>query len=603
MEDGPQLMSMGLRRRKMEKQQEAGFNYEDVTNPSASAGVATDEIHHNEGEYTPADAATSAEMAMADSPSLSVVDSFVYRYERWVPYVIAAVALFTRFYRLPYPAGVNFDESHFIRFTNQYTARTYFFDIHPPLGKLSLWLMGQLVGLNLPDPSHRPFMSLPTDCNYEHISEDYVPGCKYVYLRSVASIHSAATVLMLYFIVRNWGAGVWGGILASGLLLFDLLNNIQGRLVLLDVQLSFWTMACLLGAQYWWKRLNEHFEAAEDARAIEEGLLPTTATATKGSDGSDPSIESAVPKRAPRLMSALERNLWCVGMGVLCANACSVKMTGGVTPLLVAVESFFALWFLKRGAPFIDLLKILVVSFFVYAFYFAVHFALLTRHGDGDEEFMSDQFQSTLLENRLYDPTAKWEGFWYTFFSLNKRMIVHNANILAPHPWMSSWWEWVLNLRGVSYYGRDHPFTYTAAVYLIGNHAIHLGVIAGSVAFLACVAAYLRFKPHYNQATLGSVKAFLLQGSFCLLAYWLNLAPYLGVARSTFIYHYMPALLYGELLLARVVEHVAGRFTPSAVKVVLLIVGVVWLHYSPWIYGFPLTNDAHHRRRWNPRWD
>jgi dolichyl-phosphate-mannose--protein O-mannosyl transferase len=287
-------------------------------------------------------------------------------------------------------------------------------------------------------------------------------------------------------------------------------------------------------------------------------------------------------------------------------------MTGAVTPFLVAVESFFGLWFLKRGAPFLDLLKELVTGALTYAGWFAVHFAILTRHGDGDEEFTTERFQSTLLESRHYDPAARWEGFWTTFYALNRRMIVHNANILAPHPWMSSWNEWVLNIRGVAYYGKDGKDTYTAAVYLIGNHAIHMGVIAALVLFVACVALHLRVRPfaarlqllgHSAAAATPGLAAFFASGSFCVVAYCLNLIPYLGVARSTFIYHYMPALIYGELLLARVVEHLAGSRTPQAARLVLLIVGLVWLHYTPWIYGFPLTNDAHQRRRWNPRWD
>lgn len=32
----------------------------------------------------------------------------------------------------------------------------------------------------------------------------------------------------------------------------------------------------------------------------------------------------------------------------------------------------------------------------------------------------------------------------------NARMIKHNANILAPHPWQSTWWEWLIDARGVS---------------------------------------------------------------------------------------------------------------------------------------------------------
>jgi dolichyl-phosphate-mannose--protein O-mannosyl transferase len=35
-------------------------------------------------------------------------------------------------------------------------------------------------------------------------------------------------------------------------------------------------------------------------------------------------------------------------------------------------------------------------------------------------------------------------SFWYTAVKLNRRMIVHNAAILAPHHWQSKWHEWLL---------------------------------------------------------------------------------------------------------------------------------------------------------------
>jgi len=38
------------------------------------------------------------------------------------------------------------DESHFGRFTGQYHAGTYLFDIHPPLGKLVFYWVGKLTG-------------------------------------------------------------------------------------------------------------------------------------------------------------------------------------------------------------------------------------------------------------------------------------------------------------------------------------------------------------------------------------------------------------------------------------------------------------------------
>ncbi len=50
------------------------------------------------------------------------------RHRRWLPLLVFAVAAFVRFYRLDCPNGVVFDESHFGRFTNQYTKGEFHFD-------------------------------------------------------------------------------------------------------------------------------------------------------------------------------------------------------------------------------------------------------------------------------------------------------------------------------------------------------------------------------------------------------------------------------------------------------------------------------------------
>ena len=39
----------------------------------------------------------------------------------------------------------------------------------------------------------------------------------------------------------------------------------------------------------------------------------------------------------------------------------------------------------------------------------------------------------------------------------------------------------------------------------------------------------------------------------------LNLLPYFFVKRSCFIYHYMPALFYGELMTALLIDKMAGE--------------------------------------------
>ena len=66
----------------------------------------------------------------------------------------------------------------------------------------------------------------------------------------------------------------------------------------------------------------------------------------------------------------------------------------------------------------------------------------------------------------------------------------------------------------------------------------------------------------------------------------------------------MPAMMYAEILAGLLLEKLAGpRWAPLAAKTLLLPVVAVYLYYAPWIYGFPLTNDGHERRRWLPRWN
>ncbi len=58
--------------------------------------------------------------------------------------ILGVVSLVARLYRIGTPDGVVFDEYHFGRFVNNYLDGDYFFDIHPPLGKLTLAFLGYL---------------------------------------------------------------------------------------------------------------------------------------------------------------------------------------------------------------------------------------------------------------------------------------------------------------------------------------------------------------------------------------------------------------------------------------------------------------------------
>lgn len=59
---------------------------------------------------------------------------------------VTLVAVVLRFYRISEPRQVVFDEVHFGGFASHYLKGTYFFDVHPPLGKLIIAGIGHFYG-------------------------------------------------------------------------------------------------------------------------------------------------------------------------------------------------------------------------------------------------------------------------------------------------------------------------------------------------------------------------------------------------------------------------------------------------------------------------
>lgn len=304
-----------------------------------------------------------------------------------------------------------------------------------------------------------------------------------------------------------------------------------------------------------------------------------------------------------RYMDEWTRLAWVLAIGIVCANAVSVKFTGLAAPGMVAVESFFALFVVKRAYPLRDLILIAIVVVLVFAGYYKLHFDLLPLSGDGDE-FMPPEFKATLIGNPLYNAAAPKPGFWDMLVYLNIDMVRASDGIVERHNWDSVWWEWIVNKRGVLYYSVDRFHTYTEGVYLLGNPM----VIWGLVGFLGIAALllllFLRLRTDVANGFWAAHGTFYCSITFCLIVYALNLLPYVAVKRSTFIYHYMPAMMAAQIMSGLIVDRLTPSYMkPGVVKILLVVVIGCYLYYAPWVYGLPLTNEAHARRRWLPRWD
>lgn len=149
---------------------------------------------------------------------------------------IIVLGLGLHLYRINYPNTPVFDEVHFATYSADYITGHAFDDIHPPLGKLiyasvlALYPPADLVGAQyveiLPTPGGKGLTLIPNMVPFQKFP--YVP------LRTVDAIFGAALPIALYFLMRNLDAGRVPSALAAVFMVFDNALLVNTRLILID---------------------------------------------------------------------------------------------------------------------------------------------------------------------------------------------------------------------------------------------------------------------------------------------------------------------------------------------------------------------------------
>lgn len=304
----------------------------------ANALAAT---HHNVIE--PEDAKTGKA-----TTSLASNQGTFYEIERILgPIIFTALALFTRLYRIGASNIVTWDEAHFGKFGSYYLKREYYFDVHPPLGKMLVGLSGYLAGYN-------------GSFGFES-GHTYPEDLDYTTMRVFNAMFNVFCVPLAYFTAKELKlntATVW---LVTSMILFENTYVTLGRFILLDSMLVCFTFTTVYGLSRFHNLQREPF-----SRQWWTTLLLT-------------------------------------GISIGCVT--SVKMVGLFATALVGVYTVADLW-IKLGdtkMPYktyfmhwvARIIGFIILPTLVFMAAFKAHFIILTKSGPGDSN-MSSLFQANL---------------------------------------------------------------------------------------------------------------------------------------------------------------------------------------------------------------
>ncbi|EER38702.1 dolichyl-phosphate-mannose-protein mannosyltransferase [Histoplasma capsulatum var. duboisii H88] len=278
--------------------------------------------------------------------------------------LLTAVSVVVRLFRIYQPTSVVFDEVHFGGFATKYINGNFFMDVHPPLAKMLIALVGYLAGFR-------------GDFDFKEIGKDYLePGVPYVAMRMLPAIMGIMAVPTMFLTLKAYGCRTSTASMGALLVTFENGLVTQSRFILLDSPLIIFTALTALAFTNF---TNQH----------EQG-----------------------PSRA----FGASWWFWLTLTGIFLGATVSVKWVGLFTIAWVGSLTLVQLWVLLGDTRTVTV-RVWFKHFFARAFclivipvgfymaMFAIHFLCLSNPGDGDG-FMSSEFQATLSSKKMQDVPA-----------------------------------------------------------------------------------------------------------------------------------------------------------------------------------------------------
>ncbi|KAI5970245.1 PMT6 [Candida margitis] len=278
------------------------------------------------------------------------------------PLALTALSALVRIYHIDAANYVVWDEAHFGKFGSYYLKREFYFDVHPPLGKLLVALSGYLAGY---------------DGSFEFESGKAFPDdMNFAFMRLFNCLFGILVTPLTYRTAVLAGFDQWTCWFVSLMVIFEQLSLTLSKFILLDSMLLFFTVFtffCLV---------NLHKVCSERMEMSKLGFK------------------------------------WFLLTGISIGCVCSVKWVGLFVTILVGLYTGYDLilkyfqvtstdtlnWKTYVKHWILRVASLIIIPITIYMLAFKVHFQVLNHTGPGDGS-ISTLLQASLVGNNLqYGP-------------------------------------------------------------------------------------------------------------------------------------------------------------------------------------------------------
>lgn len=295
---------------------------------------------------------------------------------------ITIASLGTRLYKIQEPPHVCWDETHFGKMASWYLNRTFFFDVHPPLGKMLIALSGHITGYNGTFAFDKP-------------GDVYSDWTQYVGMRTFCATLGFLIAPMIFRSTKSMTNSLYSATIASLLIVLDNGMVTLSRYILLDPPLLFFISSSILGMAEFSFRLGPGFGKEDKSFSADWWF-------------------------------------WLIWTGISISCAFSVKFVGLFIVVLLGFRTIYDLWLIlgDTSQPISNFMKhfaaraicLIVLPIIVYVSLFWIHLKQLDHSGNGDG-FYSSSFQSQLIGNSLHNSS------WPAHLAYDAEVTIKNNRI------------------------------------------------------------------------------------------------------------------------------------------------------------------------------